>query len=85
MAVAIYSLCAATAILCAVLLLSSYRRTRLPLLFWSGLCFAGLALNNILLVADRVVFPAIDLSVWRSSVALSAMIVLLYGLVWHNE
>jgi hypothetical protein len=81
----IYALCALTAALCAVLLLQSYARSRYRLLLWSGVCFAGLTLNNLLLVFDKLVFPAADLSLWRSSVALLAMIVLLYGLIFDVE
>ena len=57
MAGIIYGLCTLTAVLCAVLLLQSYRRSRYELLLWSGLCFAGLSINNLLLVLDKVVFP----------------------------
>jgi hypothetical protein len=81
----VYSLCALTAALCAVLLLQSYARSKYRLLLWSGLCFAGLTLNNLLLVLDKLVFPYLDLSVWRSAVALAAMCILLYGLVWDAE
>jgi hypothetical protein len=81
----IYALCALMAAFCAGLLLQSYARSRYRLLLWSGLCFAGLTLNNLLLVFDKLVFPALDLSVWRSSVALSAMVVLLYGLIFDVE
>jgi hypothetical protein len=81
----VYSLCSLTAALCAVLLLQSYARSRYRLLLWSGLCFAGLTMNNLLLVLDKLVFPEFDLSVWRSAVALAAMCVLLYGLIWEAE
>jgi len=83
--IVIYSLCALTALLCAWLLLHTYGRTRYRLLLWSGLCFAGLTANNMLLVLDKVVFPAVDLSPWRFGVALGAMLVLLYGLIWNAE
>lgn len=81
----VYSLCALTAALCAVLLLQSYARSKYRLLLWSGLCFAGLTLNNLLLVLDKLVFPDFDLSIWRSAVALAAMCILLYGLIWEAE
>jgi hypothetical protein len=81
----VYSLCALTAALCAGLLLQSYARSRYRLLLWSGLCFAGLTLNNLLLVLDKLVFVDVDLSAWRSGVALAAMCILLYGLVWEAE
>jgi hypothetical protein len=85
MAVAIYSLCTLTALLCAYLLLQAYRRGGYRLLLWSGLCFAGLTLNNILLVTDKILLPLVDLSIWRTLVSLAAMTILLYGLIWDTE
>jgi hypothetical protein len=71
--------------LCAALLLRAYRRSGYRLLLWSGLCFSGLTLNNVLLVADKIFLPDVDLSVWRLLVALASMLVLLYGLIWDAE
>jgi hypothetical protein len=85
MAGVIYGLCAATALLCAVLLLQAYRRSHYKLLLWSGVCFVGLTLNNLLLVVDKLVVPSLDLSVWRSAAALLSLSVLLYGLIWDRE
>ena len=85
MAATVYALCAIAASLCAWLLLQAFRRGRYRLLLWSGLCFSGLALNNLLLVLDKLVFPEVDLSLWRSGVALLAMLVLLYGLIFDAE
>ena len=85
MAALIYLLCAATALICTCLLIRAYLRSHYRLLLWSGLCFAGLTLNNLLLVLDKVVLVDMDLSIWRISVALVAMSVLLYGLVWDAE
>jgi hypothetical protein len=81
----IYSLCALTALICTYLLLQAYWRGGYRLLLWSGLCFAGLTINNLLLVLDKLVFLDMDLSMWRTSAALVAMTVLLYGLVWDTE
>ena len=86
LAAVIYGLCALTALLCTILLLQAYRRGGYRLLLWSGLCFAGLTLNNLLLVLDKLVFPTeIDLSIPRTSVALVAMGILMYGLIWDSE
>lgn len=85
MASLIYSLCTLTALICTWLLLRAWRRSGYRLLFWSSLCFAGLTLNNLALVIDKVVLPSVDLSVWRTSLALLAMAVLLYGLIWESE
>ena len=81
MAEAVYLLCAATSIACAVLLWRGHRRSRTRLLFWSSLCFFGLALNNLLLFVDLVIVPDVDLTVWRTAVGLAAMMILLVGLV----
>lgn len=76
---------ALTSILCAVLLIRSYRATRTSLLLWSSLCFVGLALNNVLLFADLFIVPSINLELWRSSTALVAMLLLLFGLIWEAK
>jgi hypothetical protein len=69
---------------CSILLLRAYWRVSQRLLLWSGLCFAGLAAANLLLVIDLVLFPGVNLYVWRLAVAAAAMLVLLYGLVWES-
>jgi hypothetical protein len=85
MAVLIYSLCALTAFTCACLLLRAYARSQYRLLLWSGLCFAGLTLNNVLLIVDKLVIPDVDFGLARSASALVAMAILIYGLVWDAE
>lgn len=86
MAALIYSLCALTSITCFVLLWRSWRQSGYRLLFWSALCFAGLSVNNVLLVLDRLVFPtAVDLSTWRLVAALASVLLLLFGLIWEEE
>ena len=86
MAAVIYALCALTSMLCTWLLFRSYRRNGFRLLFWSGLCFAGLSVNNLLLIVDRLVYPeSVNLGTWRLAAALVALLPLLYGLVWEEE
>lgn len=85
MATLVYTLCALTSLACAVLLLRGYRASRARLLLWSGLCFAGLAANNVLLLIDTRVVPTLDLSLWRSLPALAGVALLLYGLVWETR
>ena len=79
---AVYLLCAATALACAVLLLRGARRSRARLLMWSGLCFLALAVENVVLFVDVVCVPEVDLSNLRLAVALAGMALLLYGLIW---
>lgn len=85
MLIAIFLLCALTSLTCAFLLLRSYARTRVRLLLWSGLCFVGLFLNNLLLVIDVRVVPGVDLSVWRSLPALAGIGILIFGLIWEAD
>ena len=85
MAAAIYSLCMLTALLCAYLLLSAYRRGRYRLLLWSGLGFVGLTLNNLVLLLDKIVFTLVDLTIWRTAIALVSLMIILYGLIWDAE
>lgn len=77
-----YILCGLTSIACAVLLLRGYMTTRMPLLFWAALCFAGLTIDNALLFVDLVLLPHVDLSLLRTIAALAGMTVLLYGMIW---
>ena len=84
MALVVYSLCALTSLLCAGLLLRSYLQNQTQLLFWSSLCFLGLAVNNILLFIDLVLVPAVDLSIHRAVIALVAVALLLFGLIWKG-
>ncbi len=85
MATLVYALCALTSTACAFLLLRGYMRSRFRLLLWSGLCFGGLALNNVLLFVDKRVIPEMDLSVWRTVPALVGIALLLYGFVWDTR
>lgn len=81
----IYVLCALTASACAYLLLRGYRRSSVRLLLWGGLCFLGLALNNIVLVVDRLILRDVDLTLLRMAPALAGAAALLYGLIWESE
>ncbi len=85
MAEIVYLLCALTSLLCAVLLVRGYVRSRSRLLFWSAVCFVGLALNNAVLVVDLIFVPHVDLATWRLVPAVIGFAALLYGLVWESE
>jgi hypothetical protein len=85
MAAAVYILGTLVALACGVLLFRGYLRGRQKLLLWSSLCFLGLAVSNLLVFLDLVMFPAADLYVWRLSTAAVAMLFLLYGLILEGE
>lgn len=81
MGASIYGLCALAAATCAWLLLRAFLASRARLLGWSSLCFALLALNNVLLAVDLVLWPTIDLLLVRNVTALVAVSSILYGLI----
>ena len=85
MAEAVYVLCTATSVVSAVLLFTAFQRSGLRLLLWSGLCFAGLALNNAIVFLDLVIFPDLDLALVRGTIGLLAVAVLVFGLVWETS
>jgi hypothetical protein len=78
-------LCMLTSFACASLLLRSYFIARHRLLLWSALCFAGLALRDLVLVLDLLIFPEVDLLLWRSAIPLVAISLLLFGLIWEDK
>jgi ABC-type glycerol-3-phosphate transport system permease component len=81
--VIIYILCVITSLLCAYLLARGYRRGRTRLLVWSALCFALLAVNNLVLAVDVLLLPDVDLSILQLLTSLAAVCVLLYAFVWE--
>jgi len=85
MAEAVYILAALTSAACAFLLLRSYARTRVRLLFWSGIAFVGFTVNNVLVYLDVVILPTqIDLSAWRLLPLLIGLALFCYGLIWES-
>ncbi len=81
----VYVVGAVTSAACAVLLIRGYVRGRKKLLLWSGLCFAGLTISNLLIFVDLVLIPDVDLYSYRLVSAAIALLLLLYGLIWESE
>jgi hypothetical protein len=81
----VFILCAITCLICSLLLFRGYRRERVPLLLWSGICFFGLMVDNCMLYADLYMFPDVEMVVWRKIPGLIAIVALLYGLIWEAE
>lgn len=82
---ALYILTCLTTLLCAILLMRGYVRSRQRLLLWSGLCFIGLTISNAFVIADLLVFPRIDFFTYRTGSAAVAMALLVYGLIWESR
>lgn len=81
----VYGLCLLTSVICAGLLLKSYRASRTKLLLYTALGFGFLAVNNLFLVADLVVFPEVNLRFFRQTALVAAVAVLLYGFTQEVE
>lgn len=79
------ALSALTSITCMVLLFRGYASSGSRLVLWTAACFVGLSLNNVLLFADLVVFPDVDLRLFRHAAALTGLLCLLYGFIWEGE
>lgn len=84
MATAVYALCGLTAIACVALLLRSYAASREPLLLGASLCFAGLAINNIVLFVDKVVVTDTSLATWRTVPQFAGLAAFALTLVWQS-
>ena len=78
-------LAALTSLMCMALLFRAYAATGLRLLLWSALCFVCLTANNMLLFFDLVVFPEVDLRIYRLAAGLAGVLFLLYGFIWEAE
>ncbi len=81
MRAAIFILATLTNFLCAILLLRAFSRVRARLLLWSGLCFIGLGFASAMVFVDLILFPAVDLFLWRLLITFFALCLLVYGLI----
>lgn len=82
----VYLLCFATSAACAFLLARSFLKARSRMLFWSALCFGLLALVNLLVIFDLVIYPdSIDLRPYRLWITLVAIAMLLFGFIWDED
>ena len=79
-----YAIGVLSSILCALLLIRSYRAQRTPLLLWCSFCFVGLATNNVLLFADLFIVPDMSLELWRNLTALASLCLMMIGLIWEE-
>ena len=82
---AIYFLCSVTSLAATLLLIRGFVRKRSPLLLWSALAFVALTANNLLLFADFLLPPNIDLRPERVTAELLAVGLLLFGFIWEID
>lgn len=82
----VYILCAITSLVCAVLLVRSWRANRSELLAWSSVCFVGFFINNALLVIDEVLTSSdVNLLFARDATNLASVLALVFGLIWKGR
>ena len=82
----VYVLGTLVTLLCSALLLRAYVKSKMPLLLWSGLCFALLTVSNALLFIDLILLgDDASLYVWRLASAAAGMVMLVYGLIFESE
>jgi hypothetical protein len=81
----VYVLCFLTSTACAWLLGRSFGRTGNRLLLWSSICFVFLALNNLIVIFDLVIWPEKDFRLARLALAFAAVVSLIWGFVWEVE
>jgi len=67
----------------ALEILRAYYRYRL--LLWGGLCFSALALNNTLLILDKLLLPDINLFTCPLLIALVGLLIFSYGVIWDAD
>lgn len=79
----VYLMCSLTSLLCVGFQVRGYRaKPEARILLWSSICFAGLAITNLILFVDLVLIPETDLLLWRNITSAVGLGVLIYGLVF---
>lgn len=81
----VYFLCFLTSAACAALLGRMFYRSGVRLLFWSAACFVFLALNNLIVIFDMLIFVDQNFRVARLFASLAAVLLLLFGFTWESE
>jgi hypothetical protein len=82
----VYVLCMLASMACAALLVRTWLTSRSRLLLWTAISFGFLALNNLLLVADLVIFVTqANLLPYRQASTGLAIAALLYGFIWEVD
>jgi len=82
MSTIVYIILTIVTLFCAVFLFRGYRRVKTQLLFWAGLFFIGYTLNSLLVISDKIIFPQVDMYLYRLLLALISTLMLLYGLIF---
>lgn len=85
MAESVYILSSLLSVSCAYMLFRGYRKSPSHLLLWSSACFGLLAVNNIVLFIDVLIFPNMDFGglMMRNLAGAAAGSLLLFGLIWE--
>ncbi len=85
MVATVYFLCTLVSLFCCILLFRGYCKSGFRLLLWSSICFLFMTLDNTFLLMDRVMFPDLNMVLWRRPFALIGLAFLVYGMVWEDK
>lgn len=85
MAIVVYALCAAISSFCTFMLLRGYYRRKSSLLIWSGLCFAGLTLNSVMVIIDKTLFPDVSMLTLRLLIYFLSLLLLIFGFIFRSK
>jgi hypothetical protein len=85
MALVVYLLCGFTGLACTAMTGRAWLKSRVRLLLWCSLCFLFLAINNVFLFFDLVIFPQEDYTVFRSTSNFIGLFILVFGLIWDSN
>lgn len=80
----VYILGALVSLACGILLMRAYFNVHKRLLLWSGLCFLGFSLENLIVFLDLIMLPQVDLYRWRLALSALSALTLLFGLIWDG-
>jgi hypothetical protein len=81
----VYALCAITSLVCFGLLLRQHRRAPSGLALRSSIAFLFFAIANIILFLDLILFPQMDLKIWRNLCNLIGSLILLLALTGEGQ
>jgi hypothetical protein len=85
MATLVYVLCAVASLVCTMLLVRGWQRTRARMLLHSSLCFLLLTLSQVALVVDLVIAPDADLLIYRQLLSALGVFLLVWGFIWDGR
>jgi hypothetical protein len=83
MAGVVFLLCGVASVAALGLLVRAYRASGGRLVKWAAVCFAGLAVNNVLLAIDELVLTSDEVT-WRAIPGAIGLLAFVYALTFEE-